>query len=187
MAAAAINKVYVTDGAGSGTFQKITSSQLDATSGGNAFGSNYLHVQDQKASGTAGGTFTSGAWRTRTLNTSLQNNITGASLASSQITLPAGTYYAEGWAGGREIGVHQVKLYDVTSATDLVLGVQECATSGTTSIYSCSRVAGWFTLAGVKLVELRHRCTTTRSTDGFGMTHGFGTEVYADVKVWKIS
>lgn len=49
-------------------------------------------VQDQKSSGTAGGNATTNAWTTAVLNTSITNTITGASLASNKITLPAGTY-----------------------------------------------------------------------------------------------
>lgn len=47
-------------------------------------------IQDQKSSGTDGGTFTSGAWRTRTLNTTVLNTIgAGFSLSSNQFTLAA--------------------------------------------------------------------------------------------------
>ena len=58
--------------------------------------------QDQKASGTAGGDFTSGAWQTRTLNTEVFNTITGSALAANQVTLPAGTYFLLGAAQGHQ-------------------------------------------------------------------------------------
>ena len=47
---------------------------------------------DVKAQNTAGGVPTAGAWTKRTINTSVQNSITGASIASDQITLPTGNY-----------------------------------------------------------------------------------------------
>src|SRR5690242_14620433 len=81
------DQVYVSDGAGSGSWQDL----LDG-----APGAVYRHLVADDA---AGGTFTSGAWRTRTLNEELRNTL-GASLASNQITLPAGSYYAEWWAVG---------------------------------------------------------------------------------------
>ena len=42
----------------------------------------FLIVEDQKASGTDGGTFTSGAWQTRDLITEGCNNISGAGVVS---------------------------------------------------------------------------------------------------------
>ena len=66
----------------------------------------FLHIQDQKPQGTNGGTFTSGAWRTRDLNTVLTNTITGASLADNQITLPAGKYYVEASAPAYQTFAH---------------------------------------------------------------------------------
>ena len=51
-----------------------------------------LHVQDQKPTGTGGGTSVSGD-NERPLNTVLTNEIAGASLDSNKITLPAGEYF----------------------------------------------------------------------------------------------
>ena len=56
----------------------------------------FLHVRDEKAANTPGGTFTASAWQKRDLNTVKTNQISGASLASNQITLPAGTYHVMG-------------------------------------------------------------------------------------------
>jgi len=49
------------------------------------------------AANTAGGTATAGAMRIRPLNTTVVNTISGCSLSSDQITLPAGTYILRGW------------------------------------------------------------------------------------------
>ena len=54
-----------------------------AGSSGSLSTSNLLHIQDQKASGTSGGTFTTGAWQTRVLNTELTNTITSMSTSQS--------------------------------------------------------------------------------------------------------
>lgn len=47
---------------------------------------------DQRADGTVGGTATTAAWTTATIQTEKTNTITGCSLSSNAITLPAGTY-----------------------------------------------------------------------------------------------
>ena len=53
-----------------------------------AFEKQLLHVRDEKANGTAGGTNIAGV-NIRDLNTIKTNEITGASVSSNQITLPA--------------------------------------------------------------------------------------------------
>ena len=69
----------------------------------------FLHLQDQKTSGTEGGNFTSGAWNTRTLNTEVTDTI-GSTLSSNQFTLPAGTYYIEASAPAYSVGRHLSRL-----------------------------------------------------------------------------
>jgi len=143
-----------------------------------------LHVRDEKASGTAGGTATSGSFQTRVLNTSKVNTIAGAALASNQITLPAGTYYVEASAPAVVCDSHQARLYNVTDSAELVLGTSEFSVN-TDSVQTKSTVTGQFTLTATKVVELQHRVQTTRATNGFGVSHTFGVNVYADVRIWR--
>jgi hypothetical protein len=146
-----------------------------------------LHVQDQKTSGTNGGTFTSGAWRTRDLNTSITNNISGASLGSNQITLPAGTYLIEASAPARQAGNHKAKLANITDTTDILIGTSEF-TSDSNNVANRSFVFGTFTLAGTKVLELQHRCAVNQNTNGLGSASAFSVvEVYADVRIWKVA
>lgn len=182
--AAAVDKVYVSNGAGSGAWQKITADQLETT--GNPFGAQLLHVQDQKASGTDGGTFTSGAWRTRTLNTEVTNEITSASLASDQITLPAGTYFISAFAPAGTVLNHKAKLYNVTDASDTLLGTTEYSTNSA-SIITKSTINGRFTIADTKVFEVQHRCNTSKASTGLGFASNFSViEIYTDVMIWKV-
>jgi hypothetical protein len=144
----------------------------------------FLHVQDQKASGTASGTFTSGAWQTRVLNTVLTNTIPGASLASNQILIPAGTYYLEAFACGYNCDQHKAKIRRITAtAADLLIGLGEFP-----DFQSLAQVFGRFTVEIDVAIELQHRCTTTSATRGFGMECTYSVvEVYADVQIWRIS
>jgi hypothetical protein len=146
---------------------------------------NLLHVQDQKAANTDGGGFTAGAWQTRVLNTSLTNEIDGASLASNQITLPPGTYYIEALAPAYSVTQHKAKLYDTTGAADLLIGTSNHAS--TSPAMNFSVVKGRFTLTVESVLELRHRCTTTKATNGFGTKSNYSVvEVYSDVRIWQI-
>lgn len=151
-----------------------------------SFGTKLLHVQDQKSSGTNGGDFNSGADRTRTLNTVLTNEITGASLSSNQITLPVGTYFLEGLALANQTTTHQTLIYNVTDATEILRGFSNNATNGTANT-SDSYISGRFTITAQKVIEFRHRCGSSQATNGFGIASGFGTEVYADLKIWKVA
>jgi hypothetical protein len=53
--------------------------------------------EHQLSANTVGGTASAAAWTKRTLNTSVQNDIDGCSLSSSQITLPPGKYAIDAW------------------------------------------------------------------------------------------
>lgn len=148
-----------------------------------------IHVQDQKASGTAGGTFTSGAWRTRDLNTVLTNTISGASLATNQITLPAGTYEVMACAPSVATDSHQARAYNATAAATLINGTNAFNAGG--GVSAVSLVIGRFTLASTSNIELQHACQTTAATTGFGVGNTLGGlkafEVYSDVIIRKVS
>ena len=79
-------------------------------------------VEDQQADGTSGGTFTSGARQTRTLNTVVLNTITGASLLTNQVVLPPGTYEIEWSAPAYRVEDHTTYLRNVTDSVDVARG-----------------------------------------------------------------
>ena len=79
-------------------------------------------IADQKSSGTHGGTFTSGAWRTRDLNTEISDPDGIVSISSNQFTLAAGTYLIEYSAPGHDTDSHQTSLYDITGSAYLNYG-----------------------------------------------------------------
>ena len=140
-----------------------------------------LHVRDEKAQNTEGGTFTSGAWRVRDLNASKTNTITGASLASNQITLPAGTYWVDASAPAFAVDRNQLRLQNTTGAATLLTGSTEFAGSATQRAF----LQGLFTLTATSVLELQHRAAGTAATNGFGVKANLTTEVYSDVVIWK--
>lgn len=162
----------------------VTLAKLDATTVAPLNAKAVLHVRDEKTSGVAGGSFTSGAWRTRDLNQSKTNTITGASLSSNQITLPTGSYWIDASAPAIKVDSHRVRLYNTTASAEILLGTTEYAVN-TVDAHTRSFVRGAFTLSGSSVLELQHRCTTTYNTNGFGLASGLGTEVYAEVVIWK--
>jgi len=145
-----------------------------------------LHVEDQKASGSPGGTFTSGSYQTRVLNTVITNEIDGASLATNQITLPAGKYYMEAEGANYKVDHNRMRLRDTTHSIDLVTGINQHNWS-TDAQGLTNSMAGDFTISESSVIELQHRCFSTQATNGFGTGNTFGdNERFATVRVWKI-
>ena len=146
-----------------------------------------LHVEDHKASGTNGGTFTSGAWRTRDLNTVATNEISGASLATNQITLPAGTYKINARAPAFQVQPHTARLFNIAGSAVLLEGSTEgsWSTSGVTN----SKIIGKFTLTVSSNLEIQHYGKSTILTNGFGQTAAIvgKNEVYTQVYIEKLS
>jgi hypothetical protein len=173
--------VVVDDPSGTPVSKKATVADVVA-----AVVSAYLQYRDQKAQNTAGGTFTSGAWQTRTLNTEVSDAGGHGTLASNQITLAAGTYLVRASAPGWFCTQHQARLQNITDTATLLVGTCEYSASST-GAQTRSEVHGQFTLASAKVIELQHQCQTTKATDGFGVPSNFTTEVYAVVELWKIA
>ncbi|MFT7086989.1 MAG: hypothetical protein ACJAZX_000412 [Rickettsiales bacterium] len=147
----------------------------------------FIHIQEQKPSGTNAGSFASGAWRTRGLNVVVFNTIFGASLDSNQLTLPSGTYEISVLAGGYDVGQHKAKLVNISDSIDVLIGLNADTTTAT-DITTMSAIQGLFTISSPKLFEIQHRCSNTKNTDGFGQNTNFSVvEVYCDVKIRKIT
>ena len=150
-----------------------------------------LVTRDEKTSGTGGGTFTSGSPQTRTLNTTPTNTITGASVASNQITLPAGTYYITASAQAFLVGNHKLRLRNITDSTTTIVGPSNYTGTDAaqpTYVSAPALLDGVFTIAASKAFELQHQCGTTRATSGFGTNNSFTeVEVYAQVTIFKMS
>ena len=154
--------------------------------GGGIFESQLLHVRDEKSSGTSGGSSSSGD-NTRVLNTVLTNEISGASLSSNQITLPSGTFYIEAHGQAYQSDDHQLFLYNTSDSSVEVFGTNSYGSGGVEAI-THSFLHGRFTIASSKVFELRHYVDTSRATIGFGRTVVQGrNEVFAEVKIWKVS
>lgn len=146
----------------------------------------YIHLQDQKSQNTAGGTFTSGAWRTRDLNTEVADTGNNCALSSNQFTLQPGTYRIRASAPAATTNAHQAKLRNTSDSSDVLLGSSEYA-HNSYGLTTRSFVTGQFTIAAAKTFELQHQCGMTQSTTGFGQAANFGTEIYSVVELWKVA
>jgi len=175
--AASSGQVYVANGAGSGVWTSISTSV-------NPFGTQFFHVRDEKANTTDSQILTGGIWNKRDLNTVKTNEISGASVASSQISLPVGIYYciasaiANGGTGGN---LQKIRLRNITDGTSLLVGLSGVVSAAAGSMEST--LAGRFTLGGTKTIELQH---WSSAGSGAQSTDSGEAEVYADVMIWKV-
>jgi hypothetical protein len=146
--------------------------------------SSYAIIADQKTQNTAGGTFTSGAWRTHDLQTEIADPDGIVSISSDEFTLAAGTYLIKWGAPAYTTYNHQTRLYNVTDAASVGVG-QSSYSNATTGPYSTSYGSARTTIAGSKVFRIEHRCNTTAATVGFGVASNFTTEQYCTVEIFK--
>lgn len=188
--AAATDNYVATATSGATVWKKLDNTNLGVLA--NPFGSNLLHVRDERSSGTVGGTLAVTTWQTITLQTTKTNEISGASLASNQITLPAGTYFAEGIASAFQGQECRSRLQNVSDGTTSLYSLN--VRSGTNLGYDGADTGlpffrGRFTIASQKVFELQVWSSGNSSgTQGLGRPTSVGiNEVYAEVLIWKIA
>jgi len=148
-------------------------------------------IEDQKSSGTDGGTFSSGAWITRDLNTLVYNHDSLASLSNNRFTLPAGTYCIDWDAPGHRVNRHKTRLYNYTSSTVVAYGTNEYATAAKDEHGTASRSWGTaiVTITASTAFTIQHRSEASYNA-GFGepaTPYFSATEVYTRVRIKKIN
>jgi len=145
----------------------------------------YAIICDEKAGD--GGTFTSGAFRTRDLNTEIADPDGIVSISSNQFTLGAGTYLIEASATSHDVKRHIARIYNATSSSVVEYGQPNYGdTSGNGT--GPSIVVARVTVTGNTAFEIQHRCETTKATNGFGLNNNFGSGIvnkYTIVKIFK--
>lgn len=129
-----------------------------------------IHCYEEQPSGTAGGGSTASTWVTRVLNTTASNSVSGASLSSNEIILPAGTYEIHARVpcfSSSNVGF-KARLYNVTGAAVLIEG----SSTWSNGQESECQVQGRFTLSGTSNVRVEMTASATRATNGFGVNSG---------------
>ena len=143
-----------------------------------------IHLQDQKTSGTGGGTPTASSWTVHDLNTEVSDVGGHCTLSSNQFTLASGTYEYEAktlYHSGTS--TTRIRLYNATDTAVVdIAGMNGNGISGNGS--NEVSVRGRFTIAASKAIELYYY--QTAAANGLGVASSLGTEVYADVWLRKV-
>ena len=170
------DQVLKTDGSGALDWVAQPSSLFDA----------YAVVIDRKAGDVDGGTFTQDAWQTRVLNHELIDPSGIVSLSSNQFTLAAGTYLVKWRAPFFRCNNNTTILYNVTDTAETAQGFGangNTADGDHTYAFGVAR----FTISGSKAFEIRHKCQSTKTDNGFGLSsYSFTTySYYTMVEIWR--
>ena len=151
------------------------------TSGGEF--SAYAVVGDQKGATTDGGTFSSGAFRVRDLNTEFTDPHGIVSVSSNRFHLGAGSYMIVAAAPCYNTYRHVAMVWDVTGSSNAIQGQTSFNANGMSVCWMIGRVS----FSGNRSYEIQHRCENGRTTIGFGVAHDYGgfNAVYTLVQIFK--
>lgn len=148
----------------------------------------YLHVREEQAQNVAGGAAVVGA-NNRTLNAVKFNNIPGASVASSVITLPEGVYKVDIKSPGYAIDAFKIALLDSSSAAIYLEGLNAFSWATTPSAATFAELTGVLTIpSGGRTMIVRLYASVAKAVNGLGVPvnrTGF-IEIYTDVMIKRI-
>ena len=147
-------------------------------------------IRDSKSTGTNGGSFNSGGWIGRVLNTITASGDSGddVTLSSNVVTLSPGYYKWQSRAPGYHCDRHQTRLFDVTNNTAVAYG--SCAYSpggASNSSQSDSIIQTFLSISVPTTYRLEHMCMSTQANNGLGIASNFAgnTEIYSTVYIKK--
>ena len=156
-------------------------------------GTGYALLEERQSTGTDGGTFTSGAWRTRIINTEVTDSDGYVSLNTStgEFTLDSGIYLIHWSFAALDTNSHVTALCEDSDSdgnTIFAMGTSEqIDVSDPTTTHS----TGWARIdtgsTGLGYF-IKHRCDTTKATTGFGRMCDFTNqthETYGWVMIWR--
>jgi hypothetical protein len=149
-------------------------------------------VQDQKSANTAGGTYTTGDWRTRDLNTEVIDTGNNCTISSNQFTLQPGTYEIECVMPAMYVTAGttgtKARLQNITDASTTLLSNNTYgATSATNGPSHQVNLVGQFSITAAKAFEIQMSAGATYATNGFGFQANQGvTEIYTSVVLKKV-
>lgn len=141
---------------------------------------------------TAGGNATSGARRTYPLNTTILNEIPGASLNAAgvdinKVVLPAGTYEIDASAALYNASENRLFLFNDTAAADIATVVSNQGRSANGNIALPSLV-GKFSLTVTSTITFQYQVQSTTNTDGLGRAANFGaTQQFGFIRFKKVA
>lgn len=170
--------------AGSSTI--IIASTASGTSSGTSSGTTgYIQLSDTKSSGTVGGTPSTGAWTTSTLNTVDADTTSSVTIVSNVATIPQGTYRVWCRRPMFQTNVSRCRVFDNTNSVVLALGG---GTSSTANVNTDAIAIGRFTAASSIGIRVDYWAgSASGGTSGLGPAISIAStnEVYTQLYLTK--
>jgi len=144
--------------------------------------------RDTKTAGTNGGTATSGIWNVRSLtDTQIEvgSSISRPNSSSSTFTLSPGTYEIDAKSPIFNTGLHQARIYNLSTKTEVLSGTDETAAAAT--VQTSSFITGVIISTGTFNYQIEHKVQSTGATTGLGQATGYGQKaVFTILKIRRI-
>ena len=182
------------DSSGNVTFPANATCSGTATGFGGGKFASYAIIGDQKSSTTAGGTFTTGAWRTRDLTESVRLSNIGGSLSNNEFSLVGGTYVIEFNCPSVYVNYSSTRLWNVSAGEEVGTGATNTVCQhgyirnvnyvGHNRIYQKSAK---IILTGITTFRIEHQCSYYGNTVGFGFNWSDSPNgnYYTMVRIYK--
>ena len=161
----------------------VCTSGLTKTGGFGKF-SSYAVIAKVRAAGAGGfGTYTTGDWRTRDIDTEITDEDDIVSISSNQFTLQAGTYLINFGCAMYHCNRHAIRLRNITDSTDA--GVGEPNYSYTYSSMLMTTGTCRVSIDGAKVFEVQGYPSITKTSNGMGFAMVNGPCHSVRVEIFK--
>jgi hypothetical protein len=158
-----------------------------AAGGGGGLYSAVAYLEDQKASGTAGGGASATSWNPRDLNAEVSDAGNIVTISSNTFTPIAGDYELVAAAPSYLTNQHRLRLYNVTGDS-LVKEGQNANASASGTGQSNADLTVKFTANGTDAYRIGHYTTTASATNGLGRALSLGSvETYLTITLRKFA
>ena len=163
----------------------ICTAGLSKTGGFGKFSSYALlaKVHDSGTSTTYFGTYTTGAWRTRDIDTEVSDEDGIVTISSNQFTLQAGNYRIRYGATSYTVDKHALRLRNVTDTSTVGYGVATFGYSYSPILFTEGTVR--VSIASAKAFEVQGYPAVTKASNGMGFAMVNGSSYETIVEIFK--
>jgi hypothetical protein len=149
-----------------------------------------VSVKHTTANNVGGGSASSGnAVNPRSLTEEV-NTIEDCTVSGTDITLPAGSYFTQGFCSVYQTRRSRAFLYNLTDTTPEVLGNLIYARSGSYGDGPTTNFSGYFTISDTKVFQLGTFVESSYSTYGLGLNASTAGSTYDTVhaacQIWRV-
>ena len=163
----------------------ICTAGLSKTGGFGKFSSYALlaKVHDSGTSTTYFGTYTTGDWRTRDIDTEITDEDDIVSISSNQFTLQAGTYLIIFGCSMYHINKHAIRLRNVTDGSTAGIGNPNAGYTYSPMLFTTGTCR--VTIASAKTFEVQGYPSTSKTNNGMGYDVDNGSCESVRVEIFK--